>query len=275
MATYDFNTILDKYNQDYEAAKTANLERYNQALAIYDEIINKYQPGGSFGQSYLSQLETQKTTDVGKGISDMISSGLYGTEGLAGLGTQWESQVGAPSRLKLEDLMMERLSNAQMGKADVIQNREDVYPDLNQLAQLFSQASQTSNQPYTKNIVYGNTYGANDFPDMFTLGEGRYTGGIGTNQVAVNQNQNTSNVAKASSDPAAVANSVSPQQTAAPKTSTSSTSTSLKNPWEYNSWDEWKSAYDSYYGTGTYDSRNNTPGRNYKKEWQDLKNMMG
>ena len=121
-------------------ANTANQRRAEQAGAIYDEIINRYQPGGSFGKAALGQLETQKKKDVGKQTQGLISSGLYGTTTATGLGKQWESDVGQPSRLRLEDLMMERLSQAQLGKASFLERQEDVGPDLGQIGSLTSQA---------------------------------------------------------------------------------------------------------------------------------------
>ena len=116
--------------QEYLSARQANEQRYAQAMSIYDEIIKRYQPGGTFGKAALGQLETQKVRDVGRETQQMISSGLYGTTTTAGLPTKWEAEVGAPSRLRLEDIMMQRLSQAQIGKAGFIERREDVYPDV-------------------------------------------------------------------------------------------------------------------------------------------------
>lgn len=116
--------------QEYLSARQANEQRYAQAMSIYDEIIKRYQPGGTFGKAALGQLEKEKTRAVGRETQQMISSGLYGTTTTAGLPTKWEAEVGAPSRLRLEDIMMERLSQAQVGKAGFIERREDVYPDV-------------------------------------------------------------------------------------------------------------------------------------------------
>jgi hypothetical protein len=127
--------------QEYEAAKKANELRYSQAMAIYDEIIKRYQPGGTFGKAALSQLETQKVRETGKGMQQLISSGLYGTTTAAGLGQKWEEEVGAPSRLRLEDIMMERLSQAQVGKAGFMERKQDVYPDVGMYAQYAGQAA--------------------------------------------------------------------------------------------------------------------------------------
>ena len=79
MPTYAPDTLAGQYQQQYEEAKAANLKRYDQALAIYDEIIARYRPGGTFGQSALAELASQKETYMGEGTQNLMSSGLYGT----------------------------------------------------------------------------------------------------------------------------------------------------------------------------------------------------
>ena len=125
-----FGGTMGGIEAEYKKALEANEKRYAQAMAIYDEIITRYQPGGTFGKAALGQLEERKERDVGAETQAQISGGLFGTTAQAGLGTKWEAEVGAPARLKLEDIMMERLSQAQLGKAGFIERKEDVYPDV-------------------------------------------------------------------------------------------------------------------------------------------------
>lgn len=156
--------------QEYEAARKANEERYAQAMQIYDEIISRYRPGGEFQKAQLGELEKRKTRETGQEMQQMISGGLYGTTTAAGIPRRWEAEVGAPSRLKLEDIMMQRLSQAQVGKAGFMERREDVYPDVGRYA---GYAGATAAQPRTVTRTYGGTYGAGSFPDMFSItGEG-------------------------------------------------------------------------------------------------------
>jgi len=164
--------------QEYLSARRANEQRYAQAMSIYDEIIKRYQPGGTFGKAALGQLETQKVRDVGRETQQMISSGLYGTTTTAGLPTKWEAEVGAPSRLRLEDIMMQRLSQAQIGKAGFIERREDVYPDVGAYAGYAAQAARAPAR------TYGRTFGASSFAESGLLyptggAAGRLGGGIG------------------------------------------------------------------------------------------------
>lgn len=135
---------LAKLEQAAADANQANERRYQQAMAIYDEIINRYQPGGSFGKAALGQLEQQKKRDVAAKTQNLISSGLFSSTTTAGLPSLWESQVGSPARLKLEDLQMERLSGAQREKAGFIERREDVGPSYSTIANLAAQVGQGS-----------------------------------------------------------------------------------------------------------------------------------
>jgi len=133
--------ILEKFEKAQETAAAANQRRYEQALAIYDEIINRYGPGGTFMAGAEAELERQKERDVAAEIAHSISAGMYGTTRPGTAGRRWEAEVGAPSRLKLEDIRMERLSQAQVGKAGAIERVEDAYPDYALMAGLMSQAA--------------------------------------------------------------------------------------------------------------------------------------
>jgi len=165
-------TLLQQFQQQEEAAKAANLQRYQAAMEIYDEIISRYRPGGEFGRAALGQLEKRKVTDVGKETQQLISSGLYGTTTMAATGRRWEEAVGGPERLKLEDIQMQRLSEAQVGKAGFIERREDIGPDYGMIAQLASQAGQRPTQRAAPTSTYGQ-YDPNYMQSLF----GTRTGG--------------------------------------------------------------------------------------------------
>jgi hypothetical protein len=137
-----FDKLIADLQKQQESANLANQKRYDEMLAIYDEVIRRYQPGGSFEKAGLEQLGQQKTRDIGAETQQMIGSGLYGTTTTASLPSRWEQETGAPSRLKLEDIMMQRLSQAQIGKAGAIENVSDTGPSYDLIAQLAMQRGQ-------------------------------------------------------------------------------------------------------------------------------------
>jgi hypothetical protein len=97
------------------------------------------QSGGEFGKGYEAQLERTKTRDVAGAAQQLISSGLYGSTTAASLGKKWEEDVGAPARLKLEDLRMDRYVQAWREKAAFQERIVDEYPDYGLIAGLQSQ----------------------------------------------------------------------------------------------------------------------------------------
>ena len=126
---------MNGISAEYAAAKRANRQRYAQAMGIYDEIIARTQPGGAMEKAGLAQIEAAKTKGIGQETQQMISSGMYGTTTTAGIPARWEAEVGAPARLRLEDILEQRRTTAKLGKAGFIERREDVYPDVGAVAE--------------------------------------------------------------------------------------------------------------------------------------------
>lgn len=140
--TSPYDDILKEWSTSQEKARLTNMKREQQITSIYDEIIRRYQPGGTFGRAALGQLKQQKIRDVGGETQQMISSGMYGTTTAANLGNKWEATTGQPARLRLEDLQMERLSGAQTSKASFMERVDTPYPDYSLMSQLLGQFGQ-------------------------------------------------------------------------------------------------------------------------------------
>jgi len=149
------DTLLAQMQKAQETATTANLKREEEIRAITDAIIARYQPGGAFQEAGLAHIAKAKTQAVGGGMQSLIASGLAGTETAAGLGTGFEAGAGSQMRLSLEDLMMERLSSAQMSKAGFIEGIQDEYPDTSLMAQLAMQAAESPGHTYSRTIDWG------------------------------------------------------------------------------------------------------------------------
>lgn len=130
--------LIAQFQAQQDRANLANEKRYAQGLEIYDRIVAQYEPGGAFGQGIESQLQREKTKTVASQTQQLVSSGLFGTSVTAGLGQKFEEEVGAPTRLRAQDISFERLAQAGIGKAGFIERREDTGPDFSQIAQLAS-----------------------------------------------------------------------------------------------------------------------------------------
>jgi len=142
---YGGGDLTTGFQKAEEQARLANLSRREQIEEIFDQIIATYGPGGTFGAGFEKQLGVQKAQDVGAVAQRDISRGLYGIRPYE---QEWEATVGAGARLKLEDVRMERLSQAQSGKASFLERINEPYPDYNLLSQATAaQASAPSYDP--------------------------------------------------------------------------------------------------------------------------------
>lgn len=128
------NTIM----QSQEKTNAANKKRETEIRTLMDQIIGMYQQGGSFGKGVEAQLERERTKSISAGSQSLISSGLFNTTQTAGLAGKFAEEVAMPTRMKLEDLRMEKLSSALGQKASFIEGITDQGPDYRLLASLLA-----------------------------------------------------------------------------------------------------------------------------------------
>lgn len=88
---------------------------------LLDKIIARYKPGGEFGKAELALLERAKTKSLATTAQGLVSAGLAGTTAGVGAGRKWEEEIGMPSKLRLEDIRTERLTQAMGAKAGYIE----------------------------------------------------------------------------------------------------------------------------------------------------------
>jgi len=126
--------LSDTQSKQYEnlQAKAASGTLNKAQQKQLDTLQKTVGTASTFGESYLDLLNKQKVRDVSSAQQGDISRGLYG---LRDRGTEWESAVGTGARLKLEDLLTERLSSALGAKAGFLGSIEQPYPDYTGLTE--------------------------------------------------------------------------------------------------------------------------------------------
>ncbi len=132
-ARRNYSGLISGFQKQAEGARQANLARQQRIEGIYSSMLERYQPGGTFEKAGLGQIERAKTKGVGQETQQMISSGMYGTTTAAGTGRRWEADVGAPARLRLEDIMGQRRTGIQQQKAGFLERIQQPYPDYSAL----------------------------------------------------------------------------------------------------------------------------------------------
>lgn len=133
-----YSGLVGQIGAESAAAKKANITRQKRIEKLYSEMLGMVRPGGAFEKRGLADIERQKTRGIGHEIQQMISGGLYGTTTAAGVGRRWEAEVGAPARLRLEDVMQQRQLGVMGQKAGFLERIEDVYPDYSMLLQMLA-----------------------------------------------------------------------------------------------------------------------------------------
>ena len=147
--------MANAFIQAAARANAANEKRYQQGMGIWDQIIKRYEPGGAFGKGALAEYERGKTRAMSSGMQSLVSSGLANTTVAATMDKKYEEEVGSPFRLQLEDMRMDRLTQAQMGQTDFISARQDVGPDPSMAYQAgSSQGYAQTSEP----VVYGDSF---------------------------------------------------------------------------------------------------------------------
>jgi len=129
-----YQQLVESFQQREKAAREANIAREKEIRDIYGQEIAQYQEGGAFRQAGLADIERAKTRAVGAGTQQMISSGLFGTTTAASIPVQAEQTAGL-QRLKLEDILQQRTTEARRGLAGFVERVETPYPDYNMLMQ--------------------------------------------------------------------------------------------------------------------------------------------
>ena len=158
-------SILGAFQAAQQSAKAANLQRYQQGMDIYNEIIGRYSSGGALAKGVEATLARTKTKDMASGMQSLASSGLANTTMAAGLGKKWEEEVGTPARLSLADTVEQRLSQAQQAKAGFIERRTDTGPDPGMVSSLMRGMGQGSGgfQPQGASRPSPYTFGSSVF----------------------------------------------------------------------------------------------------------------
>ena len=129
-------TLTEQVTQREEEAKAANKARETEIRGLYSSILNSVSGSeNSLRASGLKDIETQSKRLEGTETQNLISSGLFGTTTAASVPTRVASEFTQPSRLKLEDMLRQRKTEAQLGLAGFVERIQNPYPDYNSLVQ--------------------------------------------------------------------------------------------------------------------------------------------
>jgi len=172
------SSLLQQLYQDYRGIETERKERYGAGLSELAEVAGLFGPEYGAGMEREAMAGAQQTL-IGRGLG----------------GTTRPMAVGAGMKARFEDLRRGKLAEALSQMAGY----RKTFPEgtatagiLSHLAtggfgggleaarlDLAQQTALTQGIPVGGGRVYGGTYGASSFPDMFSI-PGETTSGVGT-----------------------------------------------------------------------------------------------
>ena len=129
--------LVSGFEEREKAALAANKAREKEIRGLYSGILNQdYSAARAAGQSEIARGER---TSIGQGLQQLISSGLFGTTTAASVPAA-AKRVSTEQRLKLEDVLQQRQTEAKKQFADFIERIEQPYPDYSMLMQAMAAA---------------------------------------------------------------------------------------------------------------------------------------
>jgi hypothetical protein len=103
------------------------LSRETEIRSIYDQLLDRYKPGGAASQRAQTLFESERIKGVGAKTHALMSKGLANTT--LDPGAVWMSETGNVLKAKLEDLTESRYADIARQKAGFIERIQDVGPD--------------------------------------------------------------------------------------------------------------------------------------------------
>lgn len=88
-----------------------------ETLAAIQRAKAYYAPGGGFGKGVEAGLERGRVKAMASGMQGLVSAGLAGTTMAGTLGKKYEEEVGAPTRLGVEERRAQAISGIEMAQA--------------------------------------------------------------------------------------------------------------------------------------------------------------
>ncbi len=110
--TMDINQWLQTMYSDYTAGQTRKESRFEEGVGALQSYADIFKPGGAYGEGVEAMIGRGRKRAVASGMQNLVSAGLAGTTVPGQLGAAFEEEIGMPTRLRAEDLQMERLGGA-------------------------------------------------------------------------------------------------------------------------------------------------------------------
>lgn len=112
MATKNINQWLETMYSDYLGGQERKETMFGKSVEALGSYADIFRPGGEYGAGVEAMIGRGKKRAVAGGMQNLVSAGLAGTTMPIHLEQTFEEEIGMPTRLRAEDVRMERLGGA-------------------------------------------------------------------------------------------------------------------------------------------------------------------
>lgn len=110
--TIDLGQWLSTMYADYTAGRAEKRGAFEEGVGALKSYADIFRPGGEYGAGVEAMIGRGEKKAVASGMQSLVSAGLAGTTMPMHLTQTYEEEVGMPTRLRAEDVRMERLGGA-------------------------------------------------------------------------------------------------------------------------------------------------------------------
>ncbi len=98
--------------QDYTAGRARKETMFGKGVGALEGYADIFRPGGEYGAGIEAMIGRGEKKAVASGYQNLVSAGLANTTMPMHLQQTYQEEIGMPTRLRSEDIRMERLGGA-------------------------------------------------------------------------------------------------------------------------------------------------------------------
>ncbi len=108
----DLGQWLSTMYEDYTASRAQKESMFGKGVGALEGYADIFRPGGEYGAGVEAMIGRGEKKAVASGYQNLVSAGLANTTMPMHLQQTYQEEIGMPTRLRSEDVRMERLGGA-------------------------------------------------------------------------------------------------------------------------------------------------------------------
>lgn len=186
MPDIDLSQWLSTMYREYTAGREQEEARFGKGVEALESYADIFRPGGEYGAGIEAMIGRGEKKAVAGGMQSLVSAGLAGTTMPMHLQQTYQEEIGMPTRMRAEDVRMERLGGVMGSLGQMYAGYRSGAPSAGDIAHMATGGFGTMMQGRIADIQAGqrgretyDPYPFGRFEDQFGAGGGGAGGGGG------------------------------------------------------------------------------------------------